>query len=315
VLATGGGARVGVQWADQAGFVVGGDARLGLQRFEAGHQRLALARGKLVVRAPHAPGRALEVATPGHLVSVRGTWFTVAAYAQETTVEVLEGVVEVADLDGSASTTLRAPARAVFGRGRASSGALGAGEAARLRARDELSLVPFVDLKSALDTTGLLRVGAEGEGTITVDGLPVGAAPLELRRARGRHLVELQRHGLAVTHKWIEVGPEPGELRLAGPPEPVAPSEPVEIGDMIRRRASQIRSCYERRLKLDHTLEGTVSLRLRVGDTGRVTQVKIEEASLPDPLVGECLRHEAQSWRFDVGRNATVVYPFVFRPE
>ena len=47
---------------------------------------------------------------------------------------VFEGAVEVSELDGSSSTLLRAPARATFGHGRASSSALGSAEAGRLRA-------------------------------------------------------------------------------------------------------------------------------------------------------------------------------------
>jgi hypothetical protein len=224
-------------------------------------------------------------------------------------------VVEVAELEGSASTLLRAPSRAVFGRGRARTAPLGGGELGRARAAAETNLLLAADVKDALDTSGLFHIAADGDASLSLDGVSLGPTPVEVRAPRGRHYLELSRRGLVVSHRFLEFGPDPGELRQALPPEPDAPSEPVEIGDMVRRRASQIRSCYERRLKVDHTLEGAVSLRLHVGDTGRVTQTKVEESTLADPLVGECLRHEAATWRFDAGRNATVVYPFVFRPQ
>ena len=99
------------------------------------------------------------------------------------------------------------------------------------------------------------------------------------------------------------------------PPQPDPESAPVEIESMVRRRASQIRACYERRLKRDPSLAGTVSLRLRVGDAGQVTRVDVEQSTLPDPLVADCLRHEAAGWSFAQGRNSTVVYPFVFRTQ
>ena len=86
-------------------------------------------------------------------------------------------------------------------------------------------------------------------------------------------------------------------------------------GGLSEERAAQIRACYERRLKRDPSLAGTVSLRLRVGGAGQVTRVDVEESTLPDPLVAECLRREAAGWSFVVGRNATVVYPFVFRTQ
>ncbi|MGZ3440132.1 MAG: AgmX/PglI C-terminal domain-containing protein, partial [Polyangia bacterium] len=92
-------------------------------------------------------------------------------------------------------------------------------------------------------------------------------------------------------------------------------SAPVEIESMVRRRGTQIRACYERRLKRDPQLAGTVSLKLRVGDAGQVTRVDVEQSTLPDPLVAECLRREAAGWSFEQGRNATVVYPFVFRTQ
>jgi len=109
----------------------------------------------------------------------------------------------------------------------------------------------------------------------------------------------------------------PGELHASlvqAPPVDEA-SAPVEIESMVRRRSTQIRACYERRLKRDPSLAGTVSLKLRVGDAGQVTRVDVEQSTLPDPLVADCLRHEAAGWSFAQGRNATVVYPFVFRTQ
>jgi hypothetical protein len=146
----------------------------------------------------------------------------------------------------------------------------------------------------------------------------VGATPLAVRRPLGRHYVELTRAEFRSLHQWVTVGKERGELRLAmvqAPPRHEAESAPVEIESMVHRRATQIRACYERRLKRDPSLAGTVSLRLRVGEAGQVSRVSVEESTLPDPLVGECLRREAAGWSFTVGRNATVVYPFVFRTQ
>jgi hypothetical protein len=90
----------------------------------------------------------------------------------------------------------------------------------------------------------------------------------------------------------------------------------VAIEEMVRQRARQIRTCYERSLKRDPSLQGTISLSLRVGGSGRVTQAQVESSTLDSaPEVAACLMHEARTWRFTTGRNATVVYPFAFRPE
>ena len=112
--------RAAAQWSEGSGFLLYGDAELTLARLEPHTQRLELGRGQISVRVgPHEPGESLHVITPDHVVSVHGTWFTVASAAHTTTVEVLEGTVEVTERDGSSSTLLTAPARATFGRGRA----------------------------------------------------------------------------------------------------------------------------------------------------------------------------------------------------
>jgi hypothetical protein len=257
------------------------------------------------------------VSTPDHVVSVHGTWFTVASAAHTTIVEVLEGTVEVTERDGSASTMLTAPARATFGRGRTLTSALSGREAARLRAASEMNLMAWAGLEAARAASGALMVASNPPAELAVDGVVLGSTPLDVRRPLGRHYVELTRGDFRSVHQWVTVGKEAGELRLGlvAAPAHEGDSAPVEIESMVRHRASQIRACYERRLKVDSSLAGTISLKLRVGGAGQVSRVDVEESTMPDPLVAECLRREAAGWSFAVGRNATVVYPFVFRTQ
>ena len=319
-ITTAGSARAAAQWSEGSGFLLYGDAELTLARLEPRTQRLELGRGQISVRVgPHEPGESLHVITPDHVVSVHGTWFTVASAAHTTTVEVLEGTVEVTERDGSASTLLTAPARATFGPGRSVSAPLSGHQAAKLRAESEMNFLPWTaGLDAARSTSGALLVASQPPAELAVDGIVLGSTPLELRRPFGRHYVELTRADFRTQHQWIAVGKEPGELRASlvhAAPVADEPSAPVEIESMIHRRSSQIRACYERRLKRDPSLAGTVSLKLRVGDAGQVTRVDVEQSTLPDPLVAECLRREAAGWSFEQGRNATVVYPFVFRSQ
>ena len=318
-VTTAGGARAAAQWSEGSGFLLYGDAELTLARLEPRTQRLELGRGQISVRVgPHEPGESLHVITPDHVVSVHGTWFTVASAQHVTTVEVLEGTVEVTDRDGSSSTLLTAPARATFGRGRTASTPLSGREAARLRGASEMNFLPWTGLDAARAASGALVVASQPTAELAVDGVFLGATPLSLRRPLGRHYVELTRADFKTLHQWIAVGAEGGELRASmvhAAPAADAESAPVEIESMVRNRATQIRACYERRLKRDPSLAGTVSLRLRVGDAGQVTRVDVEQSTLPDPLVADCLRHEAAGWSFTQGRNATVVYPFVFRTQ
>jgi hypothetical protein len=318
-LVTAGGGRAAAQWSEGSGFLLFAGAELTLARLEPRTQRLELGRGQISVRVgPHEPGESLQVITPDHVVSVHGTWFTVASAQHATTVEVLEGTVEVTERDGSASTLLTAPARASFGRGRTATTALSGREAARLRAASEMNLMPWPGLDAARTASGALTVASQPPAELAVDGVVLGATPLEVRRPLGRHYVELTRAAFEPLHQWVTVGKEPGELRAGlvhAPPPRDQETAPVEIESMVRQRGTQIRACYERRLKRDPSLAGAVSLKLRVGGAGQVTRVDVEESTLPDPLVAECLRREAAGWSFAVGRNATVVYPFVFRTQ
>jgi ferric-dicitrate binding protein FerR (iron transport regulator) len=309
-------ARVAAQWAEGSGFLLLGDSELSIDRLAPREVRLALARGKVDVRrGPHGPDDALQVIAPAHIVRARGTWFTVAAAQYQTTVEVLEGVVEVTDREGGASTTLHAPTRAVFGRGHTTELPLVAHDAAQLRTGSEMNLLS----PAGLEANALMTISSDPAGTLAVDGVELGPTPLMARGTLGRHYIEIARHGFQPLRRWVTLGAETGEVRVAlvkAAETNIDPaSVPVEIESMIRARGSQIRGCYERRLKRDPTLAGTVSLRLKVGDAGQVRLVSVEESTLADPAVAECLRKEALGWSFKQGRNATVVYPFVFRAQ
>jgi hypothetical protein len=307
--------RVAAQWAEGSGFLLLGDSQLEIQRLASQEILLGLSRGKIDVRrGPHGPDDALRVVAPAHVVHARGTWFTVAAAQYQTTVEVLEGVVEVSDRDGGGTTLLHAPTRAVFGRGHNTQAPINARDAALLRTASEMNLLS----PAALIKNALMTIASDPAGTLAVDGVELGPTPLVARQPLGRHYIEIQRNGYMPIHRWVTLGAEPGELRVAlvrsrVPDEPN--SIPVEIESMLQARRTQIRGCYERRLKRDPSLAGTVSLRLKVGDVGQVQKVTVEESTLADDMVAECLRKESLGWSFKVGRNATVVYPFVFRTQ
>lgn len=310
--------RVAAQWGEGSGFLLLADAQLAIDQLDRTSQRLHVERGQVDVRVgPHQPGELMRVRSNAHIMTVRGTWFTVAAAGERTTVEVLEGVVEVSELDGSASTILRAPARAVFGQGgHVSSSPVDAREMAQLREHAHVNLMSPAELIAS----GTFTVDTKPAGEVAVDGVELGSSPLTVRRPLGNHYVEVARPRYKPVRQWITVGAEPGELRVALVRAPSAAlpdgNEPVAVEDMVKLRQRQIRACYERSLKRDPSLTGTVSLKLQVGPAGQVTQALVEAAAstLSDVQVASCLEHEASTWRFASG-NATVVYPLVFRPE
>lgn len=77
----------------------------------------------------------------------------------------------------------------------------------------------------------------------------------------------------------------------------------------------QFRNCYERRLKVNNTLAGRVTLQMRVGRTGAVSGVRAG-GSLRDAQVLSCVRNIAQRITFPnpTGGCAVVSAPFNFTP-
>jgi hypothetical protein len=86
---------------------------------------------------------------------------------------------------------------------------------------------------------------------------------------------------------------------------------------VIDSNYAQIRSCYERRLKVNNILQGDVKLKLKVGAGGKVVAAAVS-GSMRDPEVFNCVRILAQTWTFPVptgGACAVVQVPFAFAPK
>jgi hypothetical protein len=115
-------------------------------------------------------------------------------------------------------------------------------------------------------------------------------------------------------------------------PEPAAVKKPAPghhagewecSGDLagalkvINENRAQVRSCYERRLKINNVLQGDLMLRLKVGSTGKVVATSIG-GSLRDEAIHACVRNLASTWTFQVptgGSCALVQVPFSFSPK
>jgi hypothetical protein len=88
-------------------------------------------------------------------------------------------------------------------------------------------------------------------------------------------------------------------------------------GAVVRANSVQVRSCYERRLKMNNLLQGDVRLKLKVGAGGKVVATALS-GSMHDADVLACMRNLAQSWTFPVpsgGSCAVVQVPFQFSPK
>jgi len=84
---------------------------------------------------------------------------------------------------------------------------------------------------------------------------------------------------------------------------------------VVRGYNRQIRNCYERQLKQNHTLQGRMNVIVRVGRNGQASGTRVN-GSLRSPPVFACVRNLASSWSFPnpTGGCAVVSVPFNFSP-
>ncbi|MEO0321869.1 MAG: AgmX/PglI C-terminal domain-containing protein [Myxococcota bacterium] len=87
------------------------------------------------------------------------------------------------------------------------------------------------------------------------------------------------------------------------------------LASVIARYRPQVRSCYERGLKANNLLQGTLNVRLKVQPNGTVSNVRVG-GSLRDNDVFGCVRRVANNWRFPnpEGGCAELSQPFNLTP-
>lgn len=84
---------------------------------------------------------------------------------------------------------------------------------------------------------------------------------------------------------------------------------------VIRSILTQIKSCYERALRSNSSLEGKVVIRFVIEDQGRVRQASTKSTTLNNAEVEACVASRIRAQRFPdppAGTVAEVDYPFVF---
>jgi hypothetical protein len=86
---------------------------------------------------------------------------------------------------------------------------------------------------------------------------------------------------------------------------------------VIDKNRAQVRNCYERRLKVNNTLQGDLKLKLKIASNGQVSALAVN-GTLHDNEVFSCVRQVAQRWSFTPpteGSCAVVQVPFQFSPK
>lgn len=132
----------------------------------------------------------------------------------------------------------------------------------------------------------------------------------------------------------VEIPPEEPDAAVEPEPEP-EPEKPrhtrpaqdpwscpgdIPVNDIkkvLNDAQSSIRACYERALRNNNQLQGSVSLEVRVGANGRVDNSRIG-GNLKDAEVRKCIQNLAKGWSFPppTGGNCAVVQrPYNFTPK
>jgi outer membrane biosynthesis protein TonB len=91
----------------------------------------------------------------------------------------------------------------------------------------------------------------------------------------------------------------------------------ADIKKVLGEAQSSIRACYERALRNNNQLQGSVALEVRVGGNGHVDNSRVR-GNLRDPEVSKCIQNLAKNWRFPPpsgGNCAVVGAPYNFTPK
>lgn len=143
---------------------------------------------------------------------------------------------------------------------------------------------------AAQDTGDLLGRQAPADYVVRVSLAAVNVAP----RAPLGALEAWQPWVLEVPAE--EPGPEPTVTRhrrfkravaKVEPSSLVAPEDAIRM--VLRRKRAAFEHCYEQELKKQASFDGFVVVSMSLSADGRVTDVRVEEASRRDAVVGACI--------------------------
>jgi hypothetical protein len=300
---------------DQAtGCVVGPGSDLRLQRLREGQAEVALERGRVTSRVQPltAATQHYRILAAGYVVSVRGTHFEVSADQDKLDVMVVEGHVVVEDAAGHLVADLHARDHFAIDR------AFGARLATRDPSHPALELEKPRGLGVVLEAWPLLTLHDVadlerfGVTAISLDGsrFPI-PGELALRVPRGDVTLVIERLTVAPQKLTLHVPPEglslaPDALRrllkLHKLENDAAPSTEIDFQPVlavVRAGTAGLQRCYERALKQRPDLDGSLTMRLSIEPSGRVSQAlpRSRTATLPADLV-ECMRKVSSRWRF-----------------
>jgi TonB family protein len=89
------------------------------------------------------------------------------------------------------------------------------------------------------------------------------------------------------------------------------------IRRIVRAHINEVRSCYNAGLTKDPNLQGRVAVNFVIAGTGKVASAVVQESTIKDQSVGNCIAKAVKRWSFPKprgGGNVIVTYPFNLTP-
>lgn len=306
VLATGEG-RIDIQFGDSSGLALWPRSTLKVVQLDAATIQLDI-NGLLDIDVrPRAAGERFIVAAGDHSIEVRGTRFLVEHDTRGTRVACHHGLVAVAASHRSGAVAVEAARAAFF----AADGPLTDVQPAKLSEGDTAQFArsgPWTTpvWPDILAHSGPLSVVAAAGRQIRVDGIEVGAAPLQMRVMLGRHTIETaDADGRFHRAGWVDVRSErPATFEVvdavARPTNSAVVRRKKEFAEGIDR--ARLLACTRRLAKSG--LSDTMKIEISVDTQGAVNALNIIDTDLPTDTA-TCVHDVLSDVRFGSGAAAT----------
>ena len=95
--------------------------------------------------------------------------------------------------------------------------------------------------------------------------------------------------------------------------EPTGTINAREVNAFINARFGQVKSCYERRLRNDNSLEGKLDLNIHIASSGKVSWVGVNRDTVRDKEMLSCVKRTIRGWDFPKPIGGKVVVAKTFR--
>ena len=137
-------------------------------------------------------------------------------------------------------------------------------------------------------------LGGEGAGSGSGQGVGYGKGTRAGVNGQGKSLVSMDTPGAAVDEGLTK----------------------DEVGEVIHKHLSEVRYCYESAMIRTPDIEGKLMAAFTIGGNGVVKTADVQQSTLPDPRLDDCIIRRLMTWKFPNPRGGVEVkvsYPFLFK--